>query len=53
MNFDAGIDFLLDNPELLQSPIVIDSNKYMIGFNSDDIRQFLPKKFRKISSSNL
>ncbi|WP_061415034.1 ArsC/Spx/MgsR family protein [Lactococcus sp. DD01] len=39
MHLSEGIDFLLDNPELLQSPIVIGTNKYMIGFNAEDIRQ--------------
>lgn len=46
MNFTEGVDYLLNNIDLLKTPIILSDNKYMIGFNEDNIRQFLPKGYR-------
>lgn len=46
MNFTEGVDYLLNNIDLLKTPIILAENKYMIGFNEDNIRQFLPKGYR-------
>ncbi len=34
-------------PGLLRNPIIIDDKRIQIGYNGDDIRQFLPRKTRK------
>ncbi|WP_102026255.1 transcriptional regulator Spx [Salirhabdus sp. Marseille-P4669] len=34
-------------PGLLRNPIIIDEKRIQIGFNEDDIRQFLPRKTRE------
>ncbi|MGY0181277.1 ArsC/Spx/MgsR family protein [Lactococcus garvieae] len=47
MNFNEGIKYLIENPNLLQTPIILGEKKSLVGFNPDDIRQFLPKKYRR------
>lgn len=39
-------EYIVENPVLLKKPLIFDENKLQIGFNSDDIRMFLPKEFR-------
>lgn len=46
--FKEGIDFLVHHPETLRTPIILDDNKYLIGFNSDEIRKFIPPTSRKV-----
>lgn len=45
MKFNEGIKFILENTDLLRSPIIFDEKKLIIGYNSDEIRVFLPKKY--------
>lgn len=46
LTFNEALDFLLKNKNLLKTPIILDSNKYMVGFQEDNIRQFIPKSYR-------
>lgn len=48
MTFEEALIFLKRHPELLRSPILIQKEKYMIGYNSEEIRKFLPQKHRKL-----
>ena len=52
MQFNDGVNFLNVHPQLLQTPIIIKGNQLMIGFNSEEIRQFIPKAYRKIQKEN-
>lgn len=52
MTFDEYINYIIGNPELLKSPIIIDDSKLLIGFNSDNIRQFFPSFYRKLGKNN-
>lgn len=47
MNFNDAIDYLLQNTDLLRTPITLDKNKYMIGYHVEEIRKFMPKEYRK------
>lgn len=49
MTINQGIDFIKVNPQLLRSPIIIERNKVLIGYNPDQIRMFLPKVYRRKS----
>ncbi|MFQ6324131.1 ArsC/Spx/MgsR family protein [Lactococcus garvieae] len=49
MTLNQGIDFIKVNPQLLRSPIIIERNKVLIGYNPDQIRMFLPKVYRRKS----
>lgn len=46
INLNEALDYLLLHPELLKTPIVLDKNKYMIGYQEEVIRQFLPMSYR-------
>lgn len=50
MTLSEALDFLTKNTQLLQTPIIIEDNKALVGFNIDDIRQFLPKEYRRNSN---
>ena len=47
MNFNDSLIFLLSHHDLLRSPIILDEKQYMIGFNDDEIRRFIPKEYRR------
>lgn len=46
LSFESGILFLQDHPELIRTPLILEKNKVQIGFNSEEIRQFIPKSQR-------
>lgn len=45
------IEVILTHPIILKSPIIFNDKKMMTGFNSDDIRTFIPRE-RKIKYFN-
>lgn len=47
MNFDTAIDYLLNHKNMIASPIIFEESKLLVGFNSDDIRKFIPTLFRR------
>lgn len=47
MNFSEAVDFVLVHTELLKGPIILDENKLMIGFNSEEIRTFTSRAYRR------
>lgn len=40
---------ILENPSILKRPIIIDNRKFLVGYNDEEIRVFIPKELRKIS----
>lgn len=50
MTINEALDYLIINSQLLQTPIITGKNKALVGFNIDDIRQFLPKEYRRNSN---
>lgn len=49
MKFNDSLKFIKVNYELIKSPIIIDQDKVMIGYNSEEIRKFLPREYRRAS----
>lgn len=47
MTFNEALDFLKKNTDIIQTPIIIEEKKILIGYNSDQIRMFLPKEYRR------
>lgn len=39
-------DLIIKNPKLLHLPIIHDGRKLQVGYNEDEIRQFLPRWLR-------
>jgi hypothetical protein len=35
-----------DNPGLLRIPLIIDEKRLQVGYNEEEIRKFLPRKYR-------
>lgn len=46
------IDLVSTYPSLLRRPIILDEKRMQIGFNEDEIRAFLPRKYRKQELKN-
>lgn len=49
MTLNEAMDFIKVNPDLLRSPIIIEKDKVLIGYNPEQIRMFLPKEYRRKS----
>lgn len=47
LSFERGLDFLRRHTELLRTPLIFEGEKTLIGYNSDEIRKFLPRTYRK------
>lgn len=48
MKFEEGVDYILRNPEVLKSPIIVEKRKLLIGFNLEELRIFIPRIKRKL-----
>lgn len=48
MELKSALYYLKMNPSLFKTPIFIDENNYLIGYNSDEIRRFFPREYRQI-----
>lgn len=48
MNFNTSIDFIIKHPHLIRVPLILDGDKFSIGYNEEDIRIFLSKKYRNL-----
>lgn len=51
--FNEAINFVLEHLDLLRCPLIFDAHKLMIGFNDEEIRQFLPQSYRRLKSREL
>ncbi|MCI3861391.1 ArsC/Spx/MgsR family protein [Lactococcus garvieae] len=47
LSFNDALNFLLSHPYVLQTPIIMDGQNHLIGYNEDEIRKFLPKEYRR------
>lgn len=41
------LELFQKNPGLLKTPIIMDEKRLQVGYNEDEIRQFIPRKTRK------
>jgi regulatory protein spx len=41
------LELVHKQPRLLKSPLIVDHKKLQVGYNEEEIRQFLPRKTRK------
>ncbi|MBT2686691.1 transcriptional regulator Spx [Bacillus sp. ISL-47] len=44
---------IMENPQMLRRPIIQDEKRLQVGFNEEEIRSFLPRKFRTFSFNEL
>ncbi len=46
LTFSELIDFIYKNPTCLKRPIIVDDNRIQVGYNSEEIRVFIPREKR-------
>ena len=46
MRISELIQFVLKNPSVLKRPIIIDDHRLQVGYNSEEIRTFIPRARR-------
>jgi regulatory protein spx len=46
MSLNELIDFIYNNPSCLKRPIIVDDSKIQVGYNSEEIRVFIPEAKR-------
>lgn len=47
MGFNEGVDYLIEHPNLLQTPVIIGEKISLIGYKSEEIRHFISRKYRR------
>ncbi|MFK4898927.1 ArsC/Spx/MgsR family protein [Lactococcus petauri] len=48
LSFNEAVTFTLMNPDMLKVPLILGENKYVVGYNSETIRTFIPKSYRNL-----
>lgn len=46
LSFNELVALIEENPGLLRRPIITDSKRLQVGYNEEDIHQFIPRKVR-------
>lgn len=49
--FNTSVNYILENTNILRSPLIVDQNKLLIGYKAEDIIIFLPPKYREVEIS--
>ncbi len=49
MTTNELIEFIQNNPSILKRPIIMDERRFQVGFNSEEIRAFIPRELRKLA----
>ncbi|MDD8048854.1 MAG: transcriptional regulator Spx [Thomasclavelia sp.] len=49
LSINELIKFVQENPSVLKRPIMIDERRFQVGYNSEEIRVFIPRELRKIA----
>lgn len=49
MSINHLIKFIQKNPSVLKRPIMIDERRFQVGYNSEEIRVFIPRELRKLA----
>ena len=51
MTLNDALFYIQAHSEVLRTPIIISQKKILVGFNSDDIRQFIPHTNRTLMNA--
>ena len=46
MTITELVDFIRNNPSILKRPIMVDDHRIQVGYNSEEIRTFIPRARR-------
>lgn len=47
------VDIIEEHPSLLRRPLVFDETKFQVGYNEDEIHQFIPREVRRVTSKKM
>lgn len=47
LNFNDAVEFLHDTPQLLKTPLIVEEEKFFVGYNNEEVRQFIPSNQRQ------
>lgn len=50
MTVNELIDFIQTNPSILKRPIIMDERRFQVGYNSEEIRSFIPRELRQVAT---
>ncbi|MBO0452956.1 MULTISPECIES: transcriptional regulator Spx [Enterococcus] len=53
LSFNELVTLIEENPGLVRRPIILSKTKMQIGYNEEDIHQFIPREVRKATSKKL
>lgn len=48
LSFEESVELILKHPEVLKLPLIIGEKKINVGYNTENIRTFIPKKHRSL-----
>lgn len=52
MTTNELIAFIQNNPSVLKRPIIMDEKRFQVGFNSEEMRAFIPRDLRRLMDCN-
>ncbi|MDT2737879.1 transcriptional regulator Spx [Enterococcus pseudoavium] len=53
LTFNELVATIEEYPNLLRRPIIFDTTRFQVGYNEDEIHQFIPREVRKITSKKM
>ena len=48
LTYHELVEIIINNPSILKRPIIVVDDRVQVGYNADDIREFVPKELRKM-----
>lgn len=53
LSFNELIELIEKHPTLLRRPIILDDRHLQVGYNQDEIHQFIPREVRRLTSKEM
>ncbi|WP_348795233.1 ArsC/Spx/MgsR family protein [Lactococcus petauri] len=50
--FNTSVNYILENTNILRSPLIVDQNKLLIGYKAEDIRIFYLPNIERLKYPN-
>lgn len=47
LKYNDAVEFLHRTPQLLKTPLIVEGDKFFVGYNNEEIRQFIPSVQRQ------
>lgn len=53
LSLNELVNIIEEHPSLLRRPLVFDETKFQVGYNEDEIHQFIPREVRRVTSKKM